>query len=184
MGKFAEKDAPPTFLQRARPWVYGFVFTLIFALTATELGLDSHILHQHGNNLLNYPSLEFKNILGLMLFTIIATLLFIFSHPWSNVRMSCFWAFVFAIFWGTSAGVLNRVVPFEVSKCGDNPDTFAPEWRPWQNQCHELVALQGIAWALWGIFVFLWIGLLAEVIEIRFKHTVQPFYRAKFLDNV
>ena len=62
--------------------------------------------------------------------------------------VSCFWAFVFAIFWGTSAGVVNRVVPFEVWKCNRNPDVFAPEWRPWQNQCNELVALQGIAWTL------------------------------------
>ena len=117
--------------------------------------------------------------------------------------MSCFWAFVFAIFWGVNAGVVNRVVPFEVWKCNRNPDVFPAAWRPWQNQCNELVALQGIAWTLCkppfphearvqlltcavlgGVFVFFWIGLMAEVIEIRPKRNVKPFYRAKFLDNV
>ena len=113
-----------------------------------ELGLVSHILHTWGNNPADYPTAEFKNILGLMLFTCIASLLYIFSHPWSSVGFSAFWTLVFATFWAVSAGVLNRVVPFEVSKCAEPASDFAPVWTAWLSWCHELVALQGIAWAL------------------------------------
>lgn len=51
----------------------------------SELGLVSHILHGHGNNAADYPSLEFKNVLGLMLFTIIAVLLYLIATPWLNL---------------------------------------------------------------------------------------------------
>jgi len=184
MGRYDEKDVRPTFWQRVRPWVYGFTFALIFALVATELGIDSHILHQHGNNSYNYPSLEFKNIIGLILFSCIATLLFVISHPWSGVRMSAFWAFVFCIFWGTSAGVLNRVVPFESHNCDSGANTFAPKWQPWQHQCKELVALQAIAWSLWGIFLFFWLGLMAEIFDLKVRPRPGPFYRHKWFDTV
>ncbi|KIP11480.1 hypothetical protein PHLGIDRAFT_476163 [Phlebiopsis gigantea 11061_1 CR5-6] len=170
-----EKDAP-SLAARARPWLYGFTFALIFALTAAELGLDSHILHGHGNNSHDYPSLEFKNILGLILFTCIATLLYIVAHPWASVGMSCWWTFVFAVFWGASAGVLNRVVPFEVSKCGESPSAFPSVWGPWLHQCSELVALQGVAWTLWGIFLIKFIVLIVELIEFKPRKNVKTFY--------
>lgn len=184
-GKYAdEKDVPPTFWQRIRSWVWGFVFVFVFALTAVELGLVSHILHQHGNDSGNYPSLEFKNDLGLILFSCIATLLYVLSHPWSGARMCCFWSFVFAVFWGTCAGVLNRVVPFEAHNCGADPSHFDPKWRPWQHQCSELVTLQAFAWTLWAVFIFKWIGFMCEVFSIHVKPKPKPFYRSKLFDTV
>ncbi|GJE87802.1 magnesium transporter [Phanerochaete sordida] len=185
MGKYVDdKDAPPPLMTRLRPWLWGFTFFFVFCLTGVELGLDSHILHQHGNDASNYPSLEFKNIIGLILFTCIATLLYVVSHPWSGARMSLFWSFVFAVFWGTSAGVLNRVVPFEAHNCGADPSHFAPGWRPWQHQCEELVTLQAFAWTLWAVFLFKFIAFCCEVFRFGVKPRPPPFYRHKMFDTV
>jgi hypothetical protein len=71
------------------------------------------------------------------------------------VSVSTFWAFVFAVFWGTCAGVVNRTSPFEVSKCGEPASSFPERWQSWLNRCHEIVALQGIAWALCKYCLFL-----------------------------
>ncbi|EKM60879.1 uncharacterized protein PHACADRAFT_247092 [Phanerochaete carnosa HHB-10118-sp] len=184
-GKYMdEKEVPPTFWQRVRPWVYGFSFALIFAMTGVELGIDAHIINNHGNLAEDYPSLEFKNIVGLILFSCIGTLLYVVAHPWSGIRMSTFWAFVFTVFWGTAAGVLNRVVPFEAFNCGNPRDTFPTQWQPWAHQCRELVTFQAFAWSLWGFFMFHWLGLMAEVFELKFKPKPAPFYRHRYFDTV
>lgn len=54
------------------------------AVAASELGLVSDILHRFGNDVANYPGQEFKNILGLILFSCIATFLYILGHYWAG----------------------------------------------------------------------------------------------------
>ena len=52
---------------------------------AAELGIVSDLLHEGGNSYANYPTMEFKHDLGILLFSCIVTFLFILSHPWSNI---------------------------------------------------------------------------------------------------
>ena len=53
---------------------------------ASALGIDSHLIHGHGRDESEWPGLEFHNDVGLILFSCIATLLYIASHYWSSVR--------------------------------------------------------------------------------------------------
>ncbi|PSR81180.1 hypothetical protein EW026_g3776 [Hermanssonia centrifuga] len=171
-----EKDAPSKY-RFLRPFGYGFAFFLVFCLTAAELGIVSHLLHEGGNIPANYPTREFKSILGLILFSCIGTFLYVFSHPWSSMGISAFWSFVFAVFWGTSAGVIFHVSPFENFTCHRPASSFPPAWQSYHDRCHEVVALQGMAWALWGIFIFKFLGMIIELIEFKKRPNVKSFYQ-------
>lgn len=175
MAGFNEKDAPSRF-RYLRPGLYGFTFALIFCLAAAELGIVSDLLHEGGNSYALYPSMEFKHDLGILLFSCIITFLYVFTHPWTNHFLATVCTFILAVFWGTGAGVIFHVSPFEDFTCRRPISTFTPPWQAYFDKCHRVVAMQGIAWALWGIFVFMLIGLLIELFQCSRRPNVKPFY--------
>ena len=59
-----------------------------------------------------------------------------------------FFTFVFAVFWGTGAGVMFAVTPFRGTNCDADPSTFPPAWQNYVSQCEIVVSIQGVAWAL------------------------------------
>lgn len=171
---FGEK--PPSRLTRARPFVFGFTFCLIFACAAVELGLVSDFLHRYGNSYDFYPTMEFKHDLGIILFSSIVTFLYCLSNYWSNHFMCAVWAFILSVFWGTAAGVLFQVSPFRAYTCGRPDSAFTPEWAAWKGNCRRVVTMEGFAWSLWGLFMFLFLGLIMEMFQCTKRKDVRPFY--------
>lgn len=136
----------------------------------SELGLVSQQLHKYGNSYLHYASKQYKHGLGLLLFSVIASLLVTLSHPWLSVACTSlpslpsnriliksfvnfivisFSSFVMAVFFGTGAGIIQRTAPFTGHGCARKPLADYPqEWQPYVGECSRVVAIQGIAWAL------------------------------------
>ncbi|THV06610.1 hypothetical protein K435DRAFT_849077 [Dendrothele bispora CBS 962.96] len=170
------EKAPKSRYTSVKFWAYSIAFSLAFALAASELGLVSAELQRGGNSYAFYPSKEYKHDLGLLLFTCIAEFLFLIGHFYASVGFSAFITFVLAVFWGTGAGVLFAVSPFRATNC-DNPlNSFPAAWQPYTDRCSLIVAMQGIAWALWGLHVLLLFGMLAHVFNIRTRPNVS-FYK-------
>ncbi|KAK7465546.1 hypothetical protein VKT23_005521 [Stygiomarasmius scandens] len=170
------EKAPRSRYTSVRFWLYAIAFSLAFALAASELGLVSAELQRGGNSYANYPGMEYKHDLGLLLFTCIAEFLFLIGHFYISVGLSAFVTFVLAIFWGTGAGVLFAVSPFRATNCDNPANTFPPNWQPYTDRCDLIVAMQGIAWALWGLHVLMLFGMLAHLLQIKVRPNVS-FYK-------
>ncbi|KAK0229140.1 hypothetical protein ARMGADRAFT_1080902 [Armillaria gallica] len=164
------------FITSPRRMLYAIAFFLVFALTTSQLGLVSQQLHNGGNDYANYPGMEYKHDLGLLLFSCVFTYLYLIGHLYSaGLGLITFFTFVGAVFWGTGAGVMFQVSPFRSYNCGNPADSFSPNWARFADQCSRIVAIQGIAWANWGLFVFLFFGMLIHKLEIRPRPNV-TFY--------
>jgi hypothetical protein len=135
----------------------------------------SQQLHRYGNSTSNYPSAEFKHVLGLILFTVIFTFLLLIAHAFISFGVTAFFAFVGAVFWGVSAGVMWQVIPFYRS-C-QAADSYPSNWQPFVSQCSRLIAIEGISWTLWALFVILFIATLVHKLEVRTRPDVS-FYGA------
>ncbi|KAK0186041.1 hypothetical protein F5146DRAFT_1069012 [Armillaria mellea] len=117
------------FITSPRRMLYAIAFFLVFALTTSQLGLVSQQLHNGGNDYANYPGMEYKHDLGLLLFSCVFTYLYLIGHLYApGLGLITFFTFVGAVFWGTGAGVMFQVSPFR-------------SYNLW------IVAIQGIAWA-------------------------------------
>lgn len=64
--------------------LYAVTFFLIFALSVSELGLVSQQLHNGGNSYDNYPGMEYKHDLGILLFSCIYTFLYLIGHAYAS----------------------------------------------------------------------------------------------------
>ncbi|KIK70560.1 hypothetical protein GYMLUDRAFT_32604 [Collybiopsis luxurians FD-317 M1] len=144
-------------------------------MTVAELGLVSDLLHKGGNTITNYPSAEFKHVLGLLLFTCIASLLYLIGHTFISMGLNIFVNFVLAVFWGTSAGVIFHVSPFESFTCNKPTSIFDSNWAAYSDNCAIVVAMQGLAWALWGLSVFLMFGMLFHLVEFKSRKNVSMY---------
>ncbi|KAM0751130.1 hypothetical protein T439DRAFT_347723 [Meredithblackwellia eburnea MCA 4105] len=173
----AEKKVKTGFFSSTRHILYVVAFSLIFALTVAELGLVSQQLHNGGNQASHYPTKEYKNDLGILLFNCIFTLLILIGHKYLNLIMGAFFLFCSAIFWGTGAGIIFQVSPFKVYTCGKPAEFFAANWAPFASQCSRVVAIEGIAWALFGLTTILVLGIVF-VDALSFKVQRNEFYTA------
>ncbi|KAL1695112.1 hypothetical protein GGG16DRAFT_45909 [Schizophyllum commune] len=148
-----------------------------FDSAVSELGLVSQQLQRGGNGYEKYPGKEFKHDLGLLLFSCIGTLLYLIGHFYTSMGVIMFFTFVFAVFWGTGAGVMFAVTPFRGTNCDADPSTFPPAWQNYVSQCEIVVSIQGVAWALWGLMVLMLAGMIFHACEIRPRKNVS-FYGA------
>ncbi|KAJ3721873.1 hypothetical protein C8R42DRAFT_668662 [Lentinula raphanica] len=172
---YGEKDAPISPYRTRKFWIYTCAFALMFGMTGAELGLVSDLLHEGGNNEANYPSAEFKHDLGILLFTCIASLLYIIGHAFISMGLNIFVNFVLAVFWGTGAGVLFHVSPFESFTCDKPSSTFSSNWAFYSDHCARVVAMQGLAWALWGLSIILMFGMLFHLVEFKTRQNVSMY---------
>ncbi|RXW22508.1 hypothetical protein EST38_g3342 [Candolleomyces aberdarensis] len=162
-----------------RSVAYGVTFFFLFAMTVALLGLVGNQLHKYGNTYEQYASMEYKNGLGLLLFSVIFSLLILLSHPWLGVGFICVLSFIAAVFFGTGAGVINRTAPFKGTSCNRPADEYPEPWRPYAHECSRIVAIQGLAWALWGLYIFLFFGAVFHKIQFKARPTPEGFYYNK-----
>ncbi|EAU86525.2 hypothetical protein CC1G_10247 [Coprinopsis cinerea okayama7 len=91
-----------------------------------------------------------------------------------------FCALVAAVFFGTGAGVVQRSTPYKGTSCSSRPvSAYPPQWQPYAGECARVVALQGIAWALWALYLFLLIATIIHKFEIRTRPTPEGWYFKK-----
>jgi len=162
-----------------RALVYGIVFFLIFALTVVELGLVSEQLHEHGNSYANYPTKQYKHVIGLLLFASIATLVFTLTHFWTSVAMVPFISLTLALFWGVGAGLLRTGTPYRGTNCTTHGHAhYPPVFQPYAGLCKKVVTIEAVAWTQWALLIFLLIGTLAHKLRISSKATPEEMYFA------
>ncbi|KAG7093627.1 hypothetical protein E1B28_007291 [Marasmius oreades] len=163
---------------------YGFTFVLLFCLTASALGIDSHQLNKYGNGYARYPTKQYKHDLGLILFNCIFTFLWLLAHPFISMGISMFLTFVLAVFWGTAAGILFHVLPFGHTTCGHAVSTFPSNWQPYVSQCRQLTALHGLSWTIWGILTLLLFGSLIHKVRFTPRPHVSYYGRGNVANTV
>ncbi|KAF8958678.1 hypothetical protein BDZ97DRAFT_1840841 [Flammula alnicola] len=175
--KEGEVEDTRRFVPSIRSILYALGFFLIFSLTCAELGLVSQQIHKFGRFAENYASLEYKNSLGLLLAAVIISLLLCFAHFWTPVGVATFVALILAVFFGTGAGIIQKTTPFTGHGCHKLSQNDYPEkWRPFFQQCSRIVAIQGVAWSLWVLYVWLFFGSLIYMFRISVKPTPGGFY--------
>ncbi|GLB39538.1 hypothetical protein LshimejAT787_0700480 [Lyophyllum shimeji] len=169
----------PSFRRR---FIYGFAWALVFCIAAAELGLVSQQLHNGGNSYDNYGNKMFKHVLGLTLFSILFTFLLCIGHFYSSVGMMTVLVLIAAVFWGVDAGVIFQSSPYRQYNCGDKDPAATFHGTRWSeprffSQCSRIVAMQGLAWAEWGVFVMMFFGMLADILDVRMR-PARAFYTA------
>lgn len=145
-------------------------FSTIVLLAVAELGLVGHQLHRYGNSYENYANNQYKHGLGILLFSVVASLLVTLSHPWLSVWSTyltplfprldtdqSIWesavisicSFIMAVFFGTGAGIIQQDAPFTGHGCKRKPlEDYPVAWRPYVVECDNIIAIQGVAWSL------------------------------------
>ncbi|KAI5480693.1 hypothetical protein MNV49_007620 [Pseudohyphozyma bogoriensis] len=169
-----EKGARTGLFSSTRQILYFVTFTLFGVLAAVEIGLVAQQLHDYGNQASNYPSLEYKNVIGLLLFAGIVSLLTVIGHAFAPPLFIAFLALALACFYGAAAGVIFQVSPFKSYTCGNPASSFPLQWQAFSSQCSRIVAIEAFAWTQWALSVIIFFGILADVLSIK-VHS-KPFY--------
>ncbi|KIJ41959.1 hypothetical protein M422DRAFT_254982 [Sphaerobolus stellatus SS14] len=176
-----KKEVPtgpaPKFVPGFRSIFYLTLWVLIFALTVSELGLVSQQIHKYGRNAENYASLQYKNSLGLLLCAVLVSLILSLTHFKANFGIVSFFALVLATFFGTGAGIIRTSTPFRGHGCSTKSvESYDPKWRPYVQECSRIVAIEGVAWSLWVLYIVLLVGIVTYKIGFRLKSTPGGFY--------
>ncbi|TFK23875.1 hypothetical protein FA15DRAFT_641893 [Coprinopsis marcescibilis] len=168
------------FVVNFRSVFYGIVFFLIFAQTVAILGLVSYELHKYGNGYANYASMEYKHALGLLLFGSLLSLLIVLPHLWLGVGFTFICALIAALFFATGAGVVFRTTPFRGHACHRTPASAYPAaWQPYAGECGRIVAIQGLAWALFATYFILALATFFQKFSVKSRPTPEGFYFSK-----
>ncbi|EKM82243.1 hypothetical protein AGABI1DRAFT_83525 [Agaricus bisporus var. burnettii JB137-S8] len=163
-----------------RSVLYFLAFFWIFGFTVAELGLVGHQLHRYGNSYENYANNQYKHGLGILLFSVVASLLVTLSHPWLSVWIISICSFIMAVFFGTGAGIIQQDAPFTGHGCKRKPlEDYPVAWRPYAVECDNIIAIQGVAWSLWVLYIFLWVGTLVQKLSVSVRATPENFYGSK-----
>ncbi|KAG2005037.1 hypothetical protein CC2G_003536 [Coprinopsis cinerea AmutBmut pab1-1] len=176
----AREPQPRRVVFTLRTVLYAIAFFLIFGLTVSELGLVSSQLHKYGEGYTNYPSKGYKHTLGLLLFSVIWSLLGVLGHPWLGIGPTAIFSFSAAVFFGVGAGLIHLRTPFQGHSCSSKPvEEYPVEWQPYAEECAIIVSIQGCAWALWALYIFLMVGTIVHKFDIRRRPTPEGFYHSK-----
>ncbi|KAF8186000.1 hypothetical protein BJ912DRAFT_1043284 [Pholiota molesta] len=163
-----------------RPFYTSFpllsAFVLIFCLTAADLGLVSYQIHKYGRYAQNYASLEYRNSLGLCLCACLISLMLCLGHYWISIGLTTFISLICAVFFGTVAGIIRTTTPFRGTSCDRPQDAYPEKWRPYYKECARVVAMEGVSWSLWALYLILMVGSLLYMFRITPRPTPGRYY--------
>jgi len=168
-----EVDNRP-FVLSIRSVAYGISFFLIFCLTCAELGLVSQQLHEHGRWAQNYASLQYRNVLGLLLCAVILSLLICIFHYWLPIGVVVFSSLVLALFFGVGGGVIRGTTPFRGTDCHRPVEDYPPRWQPYVHSCGRVVAIEAVSWSVFALYTMMLLGSLCYIGIIRFATRPTP----------
>ncbi|PPQ87894.1 hypothetical protein CVT25_001236 [Psilocybe cyanescens] len=164
------------FVPSIRSILYVIGFGLIFALTCAELGLVSQQIHKYGRFAENYASLQYKNVLGLLLCAVIVSLLVTIFHLYLSIGFVAFFSLILAVFFGVGGGVIRTATPFRGTHCQRPPEDYPEKWQRFSHECSRIVSIEAIAWSLWGLYMFMLFGSLMYILRISLRPTPGGFY--------
>ncbi|WVQ97565.1 hypothetical protein IAU59_004679 [Kwoniella sp. CBS 9459] len=157
----------------ARQVFYACFFILWFCIDVAELGLVSQQIHKHGRETADWPTGKVQHAMGLLLFSTIFGLLFCIFHWALGLGLYLPVFFMFGVFFGTGAGILEET-PFGHGlqcKHKDDPSRFAQNWVPFLNDCSRFTAIEGLAWAMFALAVFGLFFTIADKFSFVSKRT-------------
>ncbi|KAF4611020.1 hypothetical protein D9613_006477 [Agrocybe pediades] len=163
------------FVPSIRSIFYLISFILIFGLTCAELGLVSQQIHKYGRFAENWASLQYRNVVGLLLCAVLVSLLITIFHFWLSVSFIAFFSLILSVFFGIGGGVIRTTTPFRRS-CGTPTQNYPEKWQRFAGECTRIVAMQGISWSLFALYFFLLVGSLAYLFRISPRPTPGGFY--------
>ncbi|KAF5328254.1 hypothetical protein D9619_013391 [Psilocybe cf. subviscida] len=165
-----------TFVRSRRSILYAIGFALIFAITCADLALISQQLHKYGNHSSNYPSTEYRNVLGLGVAAAVVSLLLCFLHFRLRLELTAFFSFVLAVLFGTVAGVIHRDKPFRGSSCNAGQSANSAIFQRLFMDCRRIMAIEGLSWALLGLYTLMLIGTLRYMLKFARRTTPGGHY--------
>lgn len=137
---------------------------------------------KYGDAVVNYPNMQTKHLVGLLLFSGIASLLVALGSPYLPLFFLAFLVFAMSVidivgesgfencsaverelktqYSETGAGLLNHQLPFNAS-CS-NGATGA--WANFGSDCKIYTALEGVSWAKWAIGLLLTVALVVDAV--------------------
>ncbi|GAA5905325.1 uncharacterized protein JCM6883_006359 [Sporobolomyces salmoneus] len=111
--KAAEMNRPVRkFIPSARAIGYAVCFFIYFGLAAGQVGLTSQQLQKYGNTVYNYPNAQTKHVVGLLLYSGIASLLMALGSAYLPLFFLAFLLFAHCVIDIVGAGLLNHQLPF------------------------------------------------------------------------
>ncbi|KAG8804969.1 hypothetical protein FRC17_005796, partial [Serendipita sp. 399] len=129
-----------------------FLFFLIAAVGAAELGLTAYLVHDYENRDSGYPSSRYRSLIIFILFDAcwtvlfgLAYLLFIVAghlHALASIASSAIWLIITAILWGVAAGLYHN------ERGGGMCDGEAVISR-----CRQTQTVEALAWTEMGLCI-------------------------------
>ncbi|GAA5939657.1 uncharacterized protein JCM15063_005247 [Sporobolomyces koalae] len=167
--KAAEMQRPiKKFIPGARTIAYGIGFFLLFGLAAGQVGLTSQQLQKYGDPVVRYPNAQTKHLVGLLLFSGIASLLIALGSPYLPLYFLAFIVFAISVIDITSAGLLHHQLPFG-TKCNGNGGNYGV-WTGFVSDCKIYTGLEGVSWAKWAVGLIIAVALFADAFTHAKKH--------------
>ncbi|KIM32642.1 hypothetical protein M408DRAFT_312791 [Serendipita vermifera MAFF 305830] len=140
-----------------------FLFFLIAAVGAAELGLTAYLVHDYENRASGYPSDRYRSLIIFILFNASWTVLFGFAyllfivggalHALASIASSAIWLIITAILWGVAAGL------FRNERGGGMCDG-----EPVISRCRQVQTVEALAWTEMGLCI---LTLLAACFWVR-----------------
>ncbi|KDR66737.1 hypothetical protein GALMADRAFT_106133 [Galerina marginata CBS 339.88] len=174
-GQKKEADNRP-FVPSIRSILYAITFFLIFCLTCAELGLVSQQIHKYGRYAENYASLQYKNVLGLLLCAVIISLLLCLTHFFIPIGFLVFIALILAIFFGVGGGVIRTATPYRGTSCNRPVGDYPIAWQPYAHECSRVVTIQALSWTLFALYFFILFGSLGYLFRLCLRPTPGGLY--------
>lgn len=139
-----------TLFSSTRHIFYVVLFTLWICIDIALLGLVSEQIHKYGRYRENYPTAQYQNALGLLLFSTIIGLLFGIFHWALGLTMYLPIFLAFGVWFGTGAGILEPTPFGHGFQCRHTWDLsrFPANWQPYVGECSRVTAIEGLAWAM------------------------------------
>ena len=150
-----------------------------------ELGLVSQQIHKYGRFAENWASLQYRNVVGLLLCAVIVSLLITIFHFYLSIACTvsrlplfnrfsylmifsfnlvvAFFSLILSVFFGIGGGVIRTTTPFHRS-CSTPTENYPEKWQRFAGECTRIVAMQGISWALCTSF---FLSSLVQVLTQR-----------------
>ncbi|AAW42247.1 hypothetical protein CNBC4600 [Cryptococcus deneoformans B-3501A] len=162
-----------TLFSSTRHIFYVVLFTLWICIDIALLGLVSEQIHKYGRYRENYPTAQYQNALGLLLFSTIIGLLFGIFHWALGLTMYLPIFLAFGVWFGTGAGILEPTPFGHGFQCRHTWDLsrFPANWQPYVGECSRVTAIEGLAWAMFALSVFGLFWVIADKYNFTSKRS-------------
>ncbi|GAA5975473.1 hypothetical protein JCM10908_005172 [Rhodotorula pacifica] len=165
--EYALAHPPKKFVKGGKAFGYLTLIALTFGVSAGALGITSYFLQRYGNiyNVDRYPDRYTMHTINLGLFNSIWSILIALGAYALPLIFLAFLVFSALVMWATIGGIFTVHVPFSASSCS----TSSAKWSRFVSSCHYYVALEALAWTLFGLMFVWFVMIIADVVMTKRK---------------